>query len=170
MLGVFLSVAMAQSMQSKDLSAADQKFVKDAAQGGMAEVQLGQLATERASSDAVKQFGQRMVNDHSQANDKLKELAASKGVALPQEPSAKDRATKERLTKLSGKQFDHAYMEDMLKDHKADIAEFQHEGRSGHDSQVKEFASGTLPTLEDHLKAAEKISTMPGMERSAMAK
>ena len=96
-------VAMAQS---KDLSAADQKFVNEAAQGGIAEVQLGQLATEKASSDAVKQFGQRMVNDHSQANDKLKELASSKGVTLPQEPSARDRATKERLSKLSGEQFD----------------------------------------------------------------
>ncbi|MGH9567462.1 MAG: DUF4142 domain-containing protein, partial [Candidatus Angelobacter sp.] len=78
--------------------------------------------------------------------------------------------TKERLSKLSGKQFDRAYMADMLKDHKADIAEFQRESRSGHDSQLKEFASGTLPTLQDHLKAAEKITSKPGMERSAMAK
>ena len=168
--GVFVALAMAQSMQSKDLSAADQKFVKEAAQGGMAEVQLGQLATEKASSEAVKQFGQRMVNDHSQANNKLKELAGSKGVTLPQEPSAKDRATKERLSKLSGKAFDRAYMADMLKDHRADIAAFKMESRSGHDAQVKEFASGTLPTLEDHLKAAEKIHSSTGMESSAMAK
>jgi putative membrane protein len=168
--GVFLSLAMAQSMQPKDLSATDQKFVREAAQGGMAEVELGQLATEKASSDAVKQFGQRMVNDHSQANDKLKELAASKGVTLPQEPSAKDRATKERLSKLSGTQFDHAYMADMLKDHKADIAAFQHESRAGHDAQVKDFASSTLPTLQDHLKAAEKISPGASMKSSPMAK
>jgi putative membrane protein len=167
-LGIFGALAMAQSMQSKDLSAADQKFVKSAAQGGMAEVQLGQLATEKASSDAVKQFGQRMVNDHSEANNKLKDLAANKGVTLPQELSAKDRATKERLSKLSGKQFDHAYMADMLKDHKADIAEFQRESNSGHDQQVKEFASGTLPTLQDHLKAAEKISATSGMEQSSL--
>ena len=160
-------VAMAQS---KDLSAADQKFVNEAAQGGIAEVQLGQLATEKASSDAVKQFGQRMVNDHSQANDKLKELASSKGVTLPQEPSAKDRATNERLSKLSGEQFDKAYMADMLKDHKMDIAKFQHESRSGQDPQVKEFASSTLRTLQDHLKAAEKISTGTGVENSAMQK
>ena len=100
----------------------------------------------------------------------MKELASSKGVTLPQEPSAKDRATNERLSKLSGEQFDKAYMADMLKDHKMDIAKFQHESRSGQDPQVKEFASSTLRTLQDHLKAAEKISTGTGVENSAMQK
>ncbi len=140
------------------LSASDTKFVKEAAAGGMAEVELGQLANEKASSDDVKQFGQRMVDDHSKANEKLKQLAASKGVDLPQAVSAKDKATKARLSKLSGDQFDKAYMADMVQDHKKDVAEFQKESRSAKDPDVKVFASDTLPTLQDHLKHAESIS------------
>ena len=145
------------SSANSGLSPADQKFVKEAAEGGMAEVELGQLAVQKASSNDVKKFGQRMVDDHTKANDKLKELASSKGISLPQSPSAKDEATKARLEKLSGEQFDKAYMKDMVKDHKEDVAAFQKESNSGKDSAVKSFASETLPTLQDHLKSAETI-------------
>jgi len=138
-------------------TSADQKFVKEAADGGMAEVELGQLAVEKASNDDVKKFGQRMVDDHGKANDKLKEIASSKGIDLPAEPSAKHKATKERLSKLSGAEFDRAYMADMLKDHKTDIAMFNRESASGRDPDVKSFASDTLPTLKDHLKQAESV-------------
>jgi putative membrane protein len=141
-----------------NLSLTDKKFVRDAAQGGLAEVELGKLASEKASSDDVKKFGQRMVDDHSKANDKLKEVASSEGVQLPQGLSAKDKATKARLSKLSGEQFDKAYMSDMVKDHTQDVAEFQHESRSGKEPAVKDFASQTLPTLEDHLKQAKEIA------------
>ncbi|HEY3973111.1 MAG TPA: DUF4142 domain-containing protein [Candidatus Sulfotelmatobacter sp.] len=140
------------------LSPADQKFVKEAAQGGLAEVELGQLAVQKASSDAVKNFGQRMVDDHSKANDKLKELASEKGINLPKSPSVMQKATKERLSKLSGDQFDKAYMSDMLKDHKKDVAAFRTESSTGQDSDVKNFATQTLPTLREHLKAAESIA------------
>ena len=140
------------------LSAADRKFVREAAQGGMAEVELGKLATERASSEEVKKFGQRMVDDHTRAGDQLKEIASSKGVQVPQQLSAKDKLTKERLAKLSGEQFDKAYMADMVKDHTQDVADFQRESKAGTDSDVKEFASKTLPTLEDHLRQAKKIA------------
>jgi putative membrane protein len=140
------------------LSAADRKFVREAAQGGMAEVELGKLATKRASSEEVKKFGQRMVDDHTRAGDQLKEIASSKGVQVPQQLSAKDKLTKERLAKLSGEQFDKAYMADMVKDHTQDVADFQRESKAGTDSDVKEFASKTLPTLEDHLRQAKKIA------------
>ncbi len=149
------------SMNSKSgssLSASDKKFVRDAAQGGMAEVELGKLATEKASSDDVKKFGQRMVDDHTKAGDQLKQVASSEGVQLPQGLSAKDKLTKERLSKLSGEQFDKAYMADMVKDHTQDVAEFQRESQSGKDPAVKDFASQTLPTLEDHLKQAKEIA------------
>ena len=136
----------------------DQHFMKEAAQGGMAEVELGQLAAERASSAEVKEFAQRMVKDHSQANDQLKQIASQKGVTLPNSLSAKDQATKNKLSKLSGDAFDQAYMSDMRKDHKADIAVFQKESASGKDPDVKQFASQTLPTLKDHLKQAESVS------------
>ena len=90
------------------MSMTDQKFVKEAAQGGMAEVELGQLAVQKASNQDVKKFGQRMVDDHGKANDKLKEIASIKGITLPASPDAKQKAMKERLSKLSGEQFDKA--------------------------------------------------------------
>jgi putative membrane protein len=106
----------------------------------------------------VKKFGQRMVDDHSKANDQLKQVAAQEHIDLPTEPNAKDKATKARLEKLSGEQFDRAYMRDMVKDHRTDVAEFAHEAKMGKDPAVKSFAESTLPTLRDHLKEAEKIA------------
>jgi putative membrane protein len=137
---------------------ADTKFIKEAAEGGMAEVALGQLAVEKASSSDVKKFGQRMVDDHGKANHDLKQLASQKNVDLPQDLNAKDKATKASLEKLSGQQFDQAYMKDMIKDHKKDIGDFRRESRSAQDPDVKKFASQTLPTLEEHLKQAESIA------------
>jgi putative membrane protein len=135
----------------------DQKFVRAAAEGGMAEVELGQLAAQKASSEDVKKFAQRMVDDHSKANDQLKQIASSENIDLPKHLNAKDRALKMRLSKLSGDQFDHVYMENMVKDHKQDVADFQRESSSGNDAQVKEFATKTLPTLQDHLQQAQSI-------------
>jgi putative membrane protein len=149
------TIATAQNTANR-MGGADNTFIMKAAQGGMAEVELGKLAQANASSDAVKQFGQRMVDDHSKANDELKRIAADKGVTLPSGPDAKSQATKDRLSKLTGKEFDRAYMEDMVKDHREDVAEFKKEANSGKDSEVKGFASKTLPTLEEHLKLAEQ--------------
>ncbi|MGC2822601.1 MAG: DUF4142 domain-containing protein, partial [Candidatus Sulfotelmatobacter sp.] len=116
--------SMSASSSNASLSSSDKKFVREAAQGGMAEVELGKLATEKASSPEVKKFGQRMVNDHSKANEQLKEVASSQGITLPSNLSAKDEMTKEHLSKLSGEQFDKAYMSDMVKDHTQDVADF----------------------------------------------
>lgn len=152
------SSASMSSKPGSSLSLGDKKFVHDAAQGGMAEVELGKLATEKASSDDVKKFGQRMVDDHTKAGDQLKQVASSEGIQLPQGLSAQDKSTKERLAKLSGEQFDKAYMADMVKDHTQDVLDFQHESRSGKDPAIKDFASQTLPTLQDHLKQAKQIA------------
>jgi len=138
----------------------DKKFVREAAQGGMAEVELGKLATEKASSDEVKKFGQRMVDDHTKAGNELKQIAGEKGIVVSQQLSAKDKMTKDRLSKLSGEQFDKAYMADMVKDHTQDVADFQKEANSGADSDVKNFAAKTLPTLQDHLREAKQIAPM----------
>lgn len=146
------------SKGSPGKAASDTAFLKKAARGGLAEVELGQLATQKAASDEVKKFGQRMVDDHTKANDQLKQVAAQEHVDLPTEPSAKDRATKARLEKLSGEQFDRAYMSDMVKDHKTDVAEFAHESKMAKDPAVKSFAEQTLPTLREHLKLAEQIA------------
>jgi putative membrane protein len=152
------STAMNSNSTSASVSASDKKFVREAAEGGMAEVELGKLATERASSEEVKKFGQRMVDDHSKAGDQLKEIASSKGIQVPDKLSAKDKMTKDRLSRLSGEQFDRAYMSDMVKDHTQDVADFKLESSSGTDPDVKNFAVTTLPTLQDHLRQAKEIA------------
>ncbi|HLZ43666.1 MAG TPA: DUF4142 domain-containing protein [Candidatus Sulfotelmatobacter sp.] len=146
------------SKASAGMTTTDNTFIKQAAEGGLAEVELGKLAAEKASNEQVKKFGQRMVDDHSKANDQLKDVAAQKHIDLPTELSAKDKATKARLEKLSGEQFDRAYMSDMVKDHKKDVAEFARESQSSKDPAVKNFARETLPTLREHLKEAEKLA------------
>ncbi len=121
----------------------------------MAEVQLGKLAETHASSDAVKNFGKRMVTDHSKANDQLKSLAAQENVTLPANLNSKDQAALDRLSRLNGAEFDRAYMKDMVRDHRTDIAEFQREADHGTDPNMKQFASSTLPTLQEHLRLAQ---------------
>ena len=108
------------------LSGADTKFVLEAAAGGMAEVSLGKLAAEKATNPDVKQFGQRMADDHSKANEELKAFASQKGVTLPAEVNPAAKAVEARLAKLSGAAFDKAYMQDMVKDHDKDVAAFKH--------------------------------------------
>lgn len=149
-------VAM-KSNTSAGKSMSDARFAKEAAQGGMAEVKLGQLAQEKGSNDAVKSFGKRMVDDHSKAGDKLKDVAAKESVSLPSDIAAKDQATYDRLSKLSGAAFDRAYARDMVKDHQDDVAAFQKEANGGKDEALKGFASETLPTLRDHLKEAKEM-------------
>ena len=146
------------SKASAGMSTTDTTFVKKAAEGGLAEVELGTLAQQKGSNDQVKKFGERMVNDHTKANDQLKDVAQQKQIQLPDKLSAKDQATKDRLEKLSGEQFDRAYMTDMVKDHKKDVAEFARESQSSKDPAVKNFARQTLPTLRQHLKEAEKLA------------
>jgi len=144
-----------QKTMAKSSGSADHSFIMKAAQGGLAEVQLGKLASDKASSEQVKQFGQKMVDDHGKANDELKSIAQSKNISLPSDLDSKDKALMNRLEKLSGAQFDRAYMQAMLKDHRADVSEFRKEASAGKDPDVKAFASKTLPTLESHLQLAQ---------------
>ena len=147
-----------QSQRPADATAADKKFVKEAAEGGLAEVELGKLAQEKGSSDSVKQFGERMVQDHSKANDELKKAAAEANISVPDAMPAKDRRLKDKLSKLSGSEFDREYMKAMVSDHKTDLKAFERESQSGRIPQIKEFASNTIPTLQDHLKSAEQVA------------
>ncbi|HZP25064.1 MAG TPA: DUF4142 domain-containing protein [Terriglobales bacterium] len=157
-----------KSIANGGVATKDHDFMTKAAQGGMAEVQLGQLAQQNAQSAEVKAFGERMVRDHSKANDELKQVATQEGVALPTSLDAKDQATIERLQKLHGAAFDKAYMRDMVTDHRKDIAEFKHESKTGNNQAVKDWASKTLPTLESHLREAEKVAPTVGATSSAM--
>jgi len=143
-------------------SSADTRFMDKAAQGGMAEVKLGQLAIDKGNDRVVKDFGQRMVTDHTNANNKLKDIASRKGVTLPDSMDAKDQATYDRLSKLSGSEFDREYMRDMVKDHQGDVNEFRHESQSAKDADVRAFAKDTLPTLEQHLSLAQQDNTRIG--------
>jgi len=151
-------------------AAPDHRFVTAAATGGMAEVELGKLAADKASSSDVKKFGQRMVDDHGKANDELKTLAQNKNITLPASLDAQHKAKVDRLSKLSGDAFDRAYMQEMLKDHRKDVSEFRTESKSGKDPDVKAWASKTLPTLEELLKLAEDTNRAVGTSGTAAKK
>ena len=144
------------------VSGADKTFATEAAHGGLAEVQLGQLALQKASSPKVKEFAQRMVTDHGKANDELKTLAQSKNITLPAGVDAKAKATHDRLAKLSGPAFERAYMQDMVAGHRKAVAAFKKESTSGKDPEVKAWATKTLPTIEEHLKMAQDIAKNVG--------
>jgi putative membrane protein len=143
---------------STKLSKDESTFVKEAAEGGMMEVQLGKLAQEKAADDKVKQFGKRMEQDHSKVNDELKKIAADKGVQLSMDLDKKHKTNVDKLTKLSGTAFDKQYINDMVSDHKEDIKKFQRVADKGKDPDLKQFASQTLPTLKEHLQLAESTA------------
>jgi len=136
----------------------DKTFVMNAAVGGMAEVELGKLAVQKASSESVKSFGQKMVDDHSKANDDLKSVASAQKIDVPVSLDTKHQATIDRLSKLSGAAFDRAYIREMVKDHDQDVMEFKKESQSGQNSAVRDFAGKTLPTLQEHQRMIHNMS------------
>jgi putative membrane protein len=145
---------------SKDTSGAlsshDRKFIKEAAIGGMYEVEAGQLALKNASSEDVKQMAQKIVDDHTQANAKLKSIAQSKGMTdVPTQLDSKHQKELDKLGKLSGADFDRKYSSMMVSDHKDDIKAFEKESKSGTDADLKQFAAETTPTLKEHLSMAQ---------------
>jgi putative membrane protein len=140
------------------MASADRTFVTKAAQIGLAEVQTGELAKSKASSDQAKQFGDHMVTDHTKTNDQLKQIVSSKQMDLPTAPAAKDQATLKRLQGMSGAQFDRAYLDSQIAGHKEAISAFQSEARSGRDPELKAFATATLPNLQEHLRMATDAS------------
>ena len=150
--------AKSTSSASSNVPRADRTFITKAAQGGLAEVELGQIAAQKATDPQVKQFAQRMVEDHGKANDKLKQVATSKNLTLPTDPPSNAKREEDKLNKLSGEQFDKEYMKHMLSDHKKDVSLFRSTAKSAKNSDVKQFASETLPTLEQHLLMAQTIA------------
>lgn len=139
------------------MSSRDRDFLMDAAEGGMMEVELGHVAAQKGASDAVKQFGQKMVDDHGQANTELMSLATSKGITLPSELDEKHRAHVTKLSAMSGAEFDREYSKMMLSDHNKDVSEFEKESTKGTDPDLKAFAAKTLPTLQQHLEMAKAL-------------
>jgi putative membrane protein len=135
----------------------DEAFVRVAARGGLAEIKLGKLAMDQGSNEGVKAFGTRMVAEHTKAGNELKEAAKEENIGLPTDLSAKDQTTYDRLSKLSGADFDQAYAQDMVKDHQQDLRDFQREANHGNDDVIRSFASATVPMIQQHLDQAKEM-------------
>lgn len=157
-LALAAAPAISPAKAQNTMSPQDKTFLTKAATGGMAEVSMGQLAERNAASPQVKQFGERMVSDHTKANDQLKGIAKSQNVTLPTNLDSADRATEQRLASMKGTSFDQAYMRDMVEDHQKDVQEFQQEASNGQNEALRMFAQQTLPILQQHLQMAENIA------------
>ena len=157
--GMGTNDTMQQQQQTQAANQMQAKtFVRKAMEGDMAEVQLGQLAEQKASSQDVKQFAQRMVHDHSQLDDQMKPVAEQLGVNPPSQLSRKDQEEKARLENLSGTQFDNAYIKCMLKDHKKDAREFKEEAQNAKNPEVKQAAQQGSQVIDEHLQLIEQIA------------
>ena len=140
-----------------DMTPDDKEFVSKAGMAGLAEVQMGNLALQKASSADVKAFAQRMVADHSKANAELAQFATTKGLALPTELEGDPEKAMEHLTSLSGADFDKAYMDHMVADHEKAVADFEKASTSATDADLKAWAGKTLPTLKEHFQLAKDV-------------
>lgn len=151
------SPTFAEDMSATQSPAGTYRFLREATAGGLAEIELGKLAEERSGTAAVKDFGRRMVEDHSKSNAQLEALAAQKGVTLPVTLTARHQALRDQLAKLSGVAFDREYMAAMVADHDHDVAAFRRAAASVPDPDVRAFATDTIPTLEAHRAEARRI-------------
>jgi putative membrane protein len=148
----------AAATSAKDaLDQEDKTFVKEAATGGMAEVELSKIAQKSENAD-VKRFADRMIQDHTKANEQLTSIATGLGVEVPKTLDSEHERLRQKLQTLHGKAFDDQYMRDMVEDHNKAVKLFQQEERSGHNTELKQFAQRTLPTLEEHQKMALELS------------
>jgi putative membrane protein len=152
-------LAAAGVAAAQGVGEADRDFMRNAAIGGQAEVELGNLAVQRASRPTVKEFGAKMVKDHGAANGELATLARAKGVELPTTLDADHRALRDRLSAMQGAEFDRMYMQEMVKDHTQDVAEFEQAARSASDPDVRAWAASKVPTLREHLALARDINS-----------
>ncbi len=141
----------------------DKMFLRKAAEGGMAEVRLGQLASQKSSSADVKEFGARMVKDHTELNEEMKPIADSMGVMLPKKMGSKDQAEFEKLSKLSGSDFDAEYLAYMVKDHHADLREFHMEATSATDPTLKSAVEKGTQVIREHTGMVEALAKSKGV-------
>jgi putative membrane protein len=139
------------------LSSKDYKFVTEAAKGGTTEIELGQLATQKGSTDQTRRFGERMVADHKRAHEELQGIASKKGATLPSQLSHSENSEMSHLQKATGMDFDKAYAKHMVKDHETDVKEFEDGAKNLDDPELRAFAQKTLPTLQEHLRMARNL-------------
>src|SRR5262249_25675582 len=143
--------------QRGQLSESDYRFLEKAARGGLEEVELGQLAQQKGTSQPIRSFGQRMVTDHTKLNNELKQIASQKGATIPGELSHHENSTIKHLQNESGADFDKAYAKDMVKDHRKDLKEFQTAAQKVSDPDLRTFAQKAVSTLQEHLGMAENL-------------
>jgi len=148
--GILMTPANAKGQTT--VSTADKDFILAAAQGGMTEVKLGELAGSNGTREDVKEFGRMMVKDHGIINDDLKALAAQKGVTLTETVDAKHQEKLDKMAALTGAGFDDAYIDAMIKGHKKVAREFKAESAATQDSEIKGFLDKSIPVVEEHLK------------------
>jgi len=149
--------------QQNGMNQQDREFANMAAKANRAEIQMGNMAEQHASNEAVKDFGKLMVNDHTNAAQKLKSWASQSNFKLPSGLPSQAASTKSSLSSLSGAQFDHQYIQSQLKDHKKVIAAFEKEVEQGQNPQLKQFAENTLPVLQDHVRVVEDLAGKLGL-------
>jgi putative membrane protein len=154
-----LALSGPATAQVQVVNDADRDFINKAATGGLTEVELGRIAAQRAARPSVRSFGERMVTDHGRANMELAALAQSKGLALPAALEPSQQAMRDRLSVLSGADFDRAYMSEMVRDHTEDVALFEREAEVSADPDLKAWAARSLPMLRDHLALARQVNS-----------
>jgi putative membrane protein len=157
LLAVAFLMAVPRANAATTVSTADQDFMLAAGQVNLTEIKLGEYADQNGKRDDVKEFGQRMVKDHTAINDGLKSLAAQKDVTLPDSLDATNQKMVDKLTALTGSEFDKAYIAGMFKGHKKAIKAFKAESAETKDADVKSFADKSIPVLEEHLKLITAI-------------
>jgi putative membrane protein len=142
----------------------DKMFLQKASEGGMAEVQLGQLAAEKGNSGEVKQFGQKMVEDHTRLNEQMKPIAGTLGVDAPKHLNKVDQAEYDKLSGLSGDAFDHEYITDMVKDHRKDLHEFRREETATSNPELKQAVGQAEQVISQHLSMIQGIAQQKGIQ------
>jgi putative membrane protein len=165
-----MGTAEPNGMSADQQSMSDQAFVRKALEGGNAEVQLGQLAQQKSQSDDVKQFGQKMVQDHTQLGEQMKPIAQQIGVSEPKGPSKKDKELMAKLEGLSGQQFDEAYIKAMVKDHKQDLRDFKEEAQATQNPNLKQAAQQGAGVVSQHLQMIEQIAQSHNVEMGNKSK
>jgi putative membrane protein len=141
------------------VSSDDAKFATEAGKGGMAEVALGKLALTKTSDPSIKEFANMMVTDHGKANTELMAIAKTKNITLPAAPDSTHIKKMDDLSKMSGKDFDKAYVDAMVDGHKKTLDLMNGEAKNGKDADLKAFAAKTAPTVKMHLDMINKIKS-----------
>lgn len=165
-LAGLLCAHFAPSQETTDASSSDRKFVHSALEGGNAEVKLAQLATRKGNSQSVKQFGQKLADDHTKLANRMKQIAQQEGIDIPEGISGKDKAMESKLGDLSGDAFDKAFIRAMVEDHRKDLSSFNKEATSGNETSIKDLASEGSQIISEHLHLAERMAQERNIQTS----